>query len=294
MGNAVRFLQITDLHTMNRKALLHNAGNISTRLSIVTDMVMTVDPLPDIILLTGDLVDRSSGWHYDEVVEFSEVLEEATRRPTVAMMGNHDSREKFDSFFGVLPKEAIRRPGDSHDHARMVGGARLLVLDSSVRGRSYGELSSEQLEWIRSVTLEPAPLGTILAMHHPPIQSPMPQLRFAGLRNSDELSSALEGSDVRGIVAGHYHHACSGIWDGKLVWCGPALAYSQDVLAENSQIRGWNHGFFSLIDVGLGGITASVVDVPGDLELPLIDYRLDVAAKELQWGEAPRKSQTNP
>lgn len=294
MDDTVRFLQISDLHTMNRKALLHETGNISVRLSTVTDMMMTVDPTPDIVLLTGDLVDKTSGWHYDEVLDFSEVLEGAIQRPVVAMMGNHDNREKFDSLFGVFPKEAIRRPGDAHDHVRMVGGARLLVLDSSVKGRSYGELSNEQLEWITSMTLEPAPLGTVLAMHHPPIPSPMPQLRFAGLRNSDELAAALEGSDVRGIVAGHYHHACSGMWNGRLVWCGPALAYSQDVLAENSQIRGWNHGFFSLIDVGPKGITASVVDIPGELESPLLDYRLDVAAKELQWRESARKPRNNP
>lgn len=294
MVDTVRFLQITDLHTTNRKALLHNAGDISMRLSVVIDMVMTLNHLPDIVLLTGDLVDRSSGGYYDEVLEFSEVLEGALRRPTVAMMGNHDNREKFESLFGVLPKDAIGRPGDSHDHARMVGGVRLLVLDSSVRGRSYGELSNEQLEWIKSMTREPSPLGTVLAMHHPPIQSPMPQLRFAGLRNSEELASALEGSDVRGIVAGHYHHACSGMWNGILVWCGPALAYSQDVLAESSQIRGWNRGFFSIIDVDPKGITASVVDIPGELESPLLDYRLDVAAKELQWGEAARKSRSNP
>lgn len=291
MDDTVRFLQISDLHTMSRRALLHDTGNISGRLSTVTDMMMTVDPAPDIILLTGDLVDNSSGWDYDEVLQFSEVLEGAMRRPVVAMMGNHDNREKFDSLFGVLPKEAIRRPGDTHDHMRMVGDARLLVLDSSVPGRSYGELSDEQLEWIAAMAEEPVPLGTVLAMHHPPISSPMPQLRFAGLRNSDELATALGGTDVRGIVAGHYHHPCSGLWQGRLVWCGPAVAYSQDVLAENSHIRGWNHGAFSIIDVGPSGVTASVVDIPGELESPLLDYKLDVDTKELQWREVVRKTQ---
>lgn len=289
MGDRVRFLQISDLHTMSRSALLHKTGDISVRLGTVTDMMMTVDPAPDIVLLTGDLVDRSSGWDYDEVLQFSELLEGALRRPVVALMGNHDNREKFDALFGVIPSDAVRRPGDSHDHMRMVGGARLLVVDSSVPGRSYGELSDEQLEWIGAMAEEPAPSGTLLSMHHPPISSPMPQLRFAGLRNSPDLSEALKGSDVRAIVAGHYHHPCSAMWHGMLVWCGPALAYSQDVLAENSHIRGWNHGAFSLIDVGPGEITASVVEIPGELESPLLDYELDVGAKELQWREGAQK-----
>lgn len=290
MGQTVRLLQISDLHTMNRRALLHDSGNISVRLSTVTDMMMTVDPAPDIVLLTGDLVDNSSDWDYDEVLQFSEVLEGAMRRPVVAMMGNHDNRKKFDLMFGVIPPEAIRRPADTHDHMRMVGGLRLLALDSSVPGRSYGELSDEQLQWITAMTREPAPLGTVLAMHHPPIPSPMPQLRFAGLRNAAELAVALTGSDVRGIVAGHYHHPCSGSWNGTLVWCGPALAYSQDVLAENSHIRGWNHGALSLIDISQSGITASVVEIPGELDFPLLDYEVDIKAKELQWREEIRKA----
>lgn len=294
MGDRVRFLQITDLHTMNRSALLHQTGDISLRLATVMDMMMTVDPAPDIVLLTGDLVDRSSGWDYDEVLQFSELLEGALRRPVVALMGNHDNREKFDALFGVIPSDAVRRPGDSHDHMRMVGGVRLLAVDSSVPGRSYGELSDEQLEWIEAMAQEPAPLGTLLSMHHPPISSPMPQLRFAGLRNSADLSTALKGSDVKGIVTGHYHHPCSAMWHGMLVWCGPALAYSQDVLAENSHIRGWNHGAFSLIDVSSGEITASVVDIPGELESPLLDYELDVGAKELQWQEGVHKKRRTP
>jgi 3',5'-cyclic AMP phosphodiesterase CpdA len=285
MTEAVRFLQISDLHTMNRTTLLHDAGNISTRLATVMDMMMTVEPTPDMILLTGDLVDRSSGWDYAEVLQFSELLEGALQRPVVAMMGNHDSRGQFDKMFGVLPSDAVRRPGDKHDHMRMVGGVRLLVLDSCVPGRSFGELSDDQLEWIRNTASTAAPLGTVLTMHHPPIASPMPQLRFAGLRNARDLQQALTGSDVRSIVAGHYHHPCSAIWGGMLVWCGPALAYNQDVLAKTSRIRGWNHGAFSLIDVSAEGITASVVEIPSELESPLLDYELDVQVKEMQWKE---------
>jgi hypothetical protein len=117
----------------------------------------------------------------------------------------------------------------------------------------------------------------------------MPQLRFAGLRNPADLAEALDGTDVRGIVAGHYHHPCSAVWHGMLVWCGPSLAYSQDVLAENAQIRGWNHGAFSLIDVRSDGMTASVVEIPGELEAPLLDFELDVDTKELQWQEPVQK-----
>jgi hypothetical protein len=79
-----------------------------------------------------------------------------------------------------------------------------------------------------------------------------------------------------------------------LVWCGPSLAYSQDVLAENSHIRGWNHGAFSLIDVRADGITASVVEIPGELEAPLLDIELDVDTKEIQWQEAAKKKPTVP
>ena len=56
-----------------------------------------------------------------------------------------------------------------------VAGLRIVALDTSVPGYHHGELSDEQLAWLADVLATPAPHGTLLALHHPPI--PVPMLR---------------------------------------------------------------------------------------------------------------------
>ncbi|WP_246271743.1 hypothetical protein [Amycolatopsis acididurans] len=52
----------------------------------------------------------------------------------------------------------------------MIGGLRIIALDSSVPGHGHGELSGGQLDWLARELATPAPDGTILAPHHPPLQ----------------------------------------------------------------------------------------------------------------------------
>jgi Icc protein len=282
----VRFLQISDIHSMNGSALLGGAADISARLTSLMELLTTMGAMPDAVLLTGDLVDRTGNFEYGEVAEFRAVLEAALSCPVIAMMGNHDNRAAFDSAFGDLPGAALTRPGDLHDKVWEVCGIRVVVLDSTVPGRSYGELSRDQLAWLREILADPAPGGTLLTMHHPPILSPMPQLRFSGLRNPEELAKVLGGGDVRAIITGHFHHTEAAWWQNCLVWCGPALSYSQDVLVRSPRIRGWNRGQFSLIEMNRDVVTASVIEFPDVLGAPVLDYRLDVDEKQRQWTEA--------
>jgi hypothetical protein len=45
------------------------------------------------------------------------------------------------------------------------------TLDTSVPGYHHGEISGRQLDWLADELATPAPDGTILALHHPPIPS---------------------------------------------------------------------------------------------------------------------------
>ena len=53
------------------------------------------------------------------------------------------------------------------------------------------------------------------------------------LTDPERLYEAVAGSDVAIILAGHNHHASSGMLGAIPVWVGPAVSYRADVLDEN-------------------------------------------------------------
>ena len=96
-----------------------------------------------------------------------------------------------------------------------VDGLRIIALDTSVPGYHHGELSDDQLTWLAAELATPAEHGTLIALHHPPL--PLPMLRAAELielLEQDRLAAVIEGSDVRGILAGHLHFSTYSLFAG--------------------------------------------------------------------------------
>ncbi|MFX5718470.1 hypothetical protein ABTE23_20825, partial [Acinetobacter baumannii] len=81
-----------------------------------------------------------------------------------------------------------------------LNGLRVVTLDTSVPGHHHGEVTAAQREWLADVLSVPAPLGTILAMHHPPVPSVLDLAATVELRDQRLLADVLRGSDVRAIL----------------------------------------------------------------------------------------------
>ncbi|MDN3482399.1 hypothetical protein QMA10_10750 [Arthrobacter sp. APC 3897] len=113
--------------------------------------------------------------------------------------------------------------------------------------------------WILSWPILP-PDGTVLALHHPPVDSLLPQLAGRGLARPAELAGVLAGTDVRVVLCGHYHHALSGRLGGVPVWAGPAVSYGQDLFAPPETVQGLDSSWLSVIRLGEGSFSA--VPVP--------------------------------
>ena len=78
----------------------------------------------------------------------------------------------------------------------------MITLDSSVPGHHYGEITDGQLDWLRAELAVPAPDGTILALHQPPVPCIQDLAVLVELRDQSRLADVLRGSDVRAILAG--------------------------------------------------------------------------------------------
>jgi Icc protein len=88
------------------------------------------------------------------------------------------------------------------------------------------------------VLAEPAADGTLLALHHPPLPAPVEIMAILELQGMHRLADVIRGTDVRGILAGHLHHAMSGMFAGIPVSVAAATCYTIDPSAAVGSLLG--------------------------------------------------------
>jgi len=143
-----------------------------------------------------------------------------------------------------------------------LGGLRLIAVDTSVPGWHHGDLDEGQLDWLGRILSTPAPLGTLLAMHHPPLPSHIPLFDILELRDQPRLADIVRGADVRGILAGHLHYSTSGTFAGIPVSVAAATCYTMNLALPAVEVNGMDAGqSFHLVHVYDETITHSVVPV---------------------------------
>jgi 3',5'-cyclic AMP phosphodiesterase CpdA len=153
------------------------------------------------------------------------------------VMGNHDERPDYSR---LLFDEESDAP---QDRVYDIDGLRIISFDTTVPGYHHGEVTDDQLDWLADVLSSPAPHGTILAVHHPPIPTPLLEaMGILELRDQPRLAEVLRGSDVRGILGGHLHYSTHSTFAGIPVSVASATCYTLDLSAEDRLLSGVDFG----------------------------------------------------
>lgn len=223
------------------------------RLARAIDVLTGWDVACDAWLFTGDLSDTGTADTYERL---RDAVTPAAQRCGVRVLwanGNHDDRSMVAQ---VLLGEDASGP---LDRAYDVDGLRVLTLDSCVPGDAAGLISDASLDWLASQLATPAPLGTLVALHHPPILPVQDAASWWDLRNPGALASVLEGSDVRLIVGGHFHQTSFTTLAGIPVASVASLTYAQDLTAGRT-LRGQDaHTGFNLLEFHDSAVTVTAV-----------------------------------
>lgn len=190
---------VSDPHLL-AGSLQFDAIDTDARFRSALERLQQMRPSPQAIVFTGDLADRAEPAAYARLRELVEPVAADLGAQVVWVMGNHDER-------AVYARELYGVDSDApQDRVHDVAGLRIVALDSTVPGYHHGALTDEQLAWLGDVLAEPAPYGTLLALHHPPLPIPMlPAAQLIELDDQQRLAEVVAGSDVRGIIAGHLH-----------------------------------------------------------------------------------------
>ncbi|MEV1129340.1 phosphodiesterase [Agromyces sp. NPDC049794] len=248
---------VSDTHLLAGGAPLGGVADTVTALERTTTQLGRLGGALDAIVVTGDVTDLGEPDAYRRVRLALEPVAEATGARLVWVMGNHDERAAFRS-------ELLDEPGTDQPvhHVVQLDGLRLISLDTSVPGYHHGALDTTSLAWLDAVLAEPAPEGTLIAMHHAPIATPLSLMDVLELRDQDELADIVRGRDVRMILGGHLHYATNGTFAGIPVSVSGATAYTMDLSAPPGDLVGIDGGrSFTLVHVYDDSIVTSVVPV---------------------------------
>jgi 3',5'-cyclic-AMP phosphodiesterase len=249
-------VQLTDLHIVAAdEELPHGvdtAAVLAQALRAVEDSALT----PAALVLTGDLTEHGRPEQYQRLRRIVEPAAVRIGAPVVYAAGNHDDR-------AALREHLLDEPPSAEplDHSVRVGDLRIVVLDSTIPGHPHGVLHPEQLDRLRAELAEPAPAGTVLALHHPPLPSAAPLASAIRLLRREDLADAVAGTDVRLVLAGHTHVVSAGTLGEVPVWTGGPLATTLDGLAPGAALRGLATPSVSRIDLFPGGLLTTSVPV---------------------------------
>lgn len=226
-------------------------------LNAALDRIASSGLRPHGFIFAGDLANDGEPASYERLGGAVSQIQNTYGVPVAMALGNHDAREPFRTAL-------LRRPASTERHNQVVtiGPLRIIILDTLVPGRPYGQLGHDQLDWLKLQLGTRAEAGTILVMHHPPTYGGVAALNHIVLLDKADFHDTINGTDVIGILAGHVHHPTAGVFAGVPVWSGPAIAYSLDPCWPSETFRSITGSGFSIINIRNRTMVASAVMMP--------------------------------
>ena len=157
------------------------------------------------ILITGDLTNYGDLESYQLLHE----LLETKKVPIFALPGNHDLPENQ---FQIFPQKRM-----VHLNSKWS----LILLNSWRRGDIAGELTDEELYFLRTTLEENPQRSFLVCLHHPPYSIGVDWLDELSLSNRDDFWSNLN-ENVKGVLFGHAHCSFETKVDELPIMCTPS------------------------------------------------------------------------
>ncbi len=208
--------QISDLHIKRPGELAYGRVDTAAALSRCVRELNRFTPRPEMVVISGDLVDTPVKEEYDHLKTLLAPLE----IPFVAIPGNHDERTLFRA---ALPDQPYVCQRGALNLRLSIDDLDILLINSSVPGAPHGELDVETLAWLEAALGAASSRPTLLFLHHPPFGTGIGHMDVQNLRNAEALAALVaKHARVRLIAAGHVHRATLAMFAGIAATICPA------------------------------------------------------------------------
>ena len=137
--------QISDPHVRPRGHLYEGLVDSNAMFAADIRHLETLSPQPDLVVLTGDVVDQGMASEY----EMARELLAGLRRPLIVLPGNHDEREAFRRAFA--DHRYLPAAGPLHFVIEDAGPIRIVGLDVTVPGHHHGLMDAAAADWLEAV-----------------------------------------------------------------------------------------------------------------------------------------------
>jgi Icc protein len=223
----VRVAQISDLHIKPPGALAYGRVDTAKALERCVTALNAFRPAPDFVVISGDLADTPLTEEY----EYLKRLLTPLKLPFANLPGNHDSRELMRAAF---PSADYAFTSGPLNQKLEIGRLDLMLLDSSVAGKPYGELDASTLSWLEAALASSASRPALLFLHHPPFQTGIWHMDRQNLLNASELEPIVRLHPRAQLIAtGHVHRAVLTMFAGVPTTICPAPNHAVDLDIEH-------------------------------------------------------------
>lgn len=211
--------QITDTHIKPEGQISYGHVDTAAFLERAVAHVIGLKARPDMVLMTGDLVDSGAPVEYARLRALIAPLD----MPVHLIPGNHDSRGPLRAAFpghGYLPADGFLH------YVVETPALRLIALDTLVEGASHGALCDARLDWLEARLAESA-RPTVLFMHHPPFDCGIAAMdRERLLHGAERLADIVRRHpNVERALCGHVHRPIQTRWAGTIASTAPSSAH---------------------------------------------------------------------
>lgn len=203
--------QLSDPHLRPPGVLYQGLVDSNAMFEAALRHVAALSPAPDLVLLSGDVVDEGTAAEYAAARGMLAGL----RQPLLVIPGNHDEREAFRASFadrGFCPES-----GPLHAIADQHGPVRVIALDVTVPGAHHGFFDDAAAGWLEAALQAPPEQPTIIMLHQPPLVSGIPFIDIYRCHGARRLASLVER-----IVCGHIHRFMLRRFAGTVLCTAPS------------------------------------------------------------------------
>jgi Icc protein len=214
--------QISDLHIKRPGALAYRRVDTGAALARCVAALNALEPRPDVVIMTGDLVDQGDPEQYAHLKTLLAPLE----IPYYLLVGNHDDRTALREAFS--DRAELRTGGDFVQYTADIGPLRLLALDSVVPGQSAGNLCDARLAWLEAQLETSQDKPVIVALHHPPFECGIGHMDALRLdpQAAERLAALIARyPNVERVICGHVHRPMFVRFGGTIASAVPAPAH---------------------------------------------------------------------
>jgi 3',5'-cyclic-AMP phosphodiesterase len=221
--------QISDLHIKAPGTLAYGRVDTARALERCVATLNQFTPKPDLVVISGDLVDTPRAEEYQHLKRLLAPLNIAF----AGIPGNHDQR---DMMRAALPQNYASASGPLNQRIE-IGGLDLVLLDSGVSGKPHGELDAPTLRWLEATLASVPDRPALLFLHHPPFQAGIWHMDQQNLQNANELANVVRlHPRVQLIATGHVHRATLAMFAGVPTTICPAPNHAVDL--DLAELRG--------------------------------------------------------